>query len=210
MPQQFNAASHCWEIRLDDGSTVAAPGYHYSQPFIANGFLFCAKASPGSNDAVARKLSTGQEFINPLGGGWQTWATDGRYVIGAKRVHQGKQFFHRDLVAYIFDTQQEKWLDFAALGRSVLDIFHDASGTAHNLGLWVHNGNQSSLYTNTNPRGIVLPKRPKFITPTLIDYVIDQRSGNTYDPAGVTIGLLHLQREIVLATGYMGPITVVP
>jgi hypothetical protein len=154
---------------------------------------------------LARKISTGTEYVQGDAGGWHAWSHDGsRYVIAASRIQQGKQFFPRDLVAYIFDTQTPAWLNFVTLGRPTLDIFVSGgsiilAGQRPNC-LWVHNGNQIPAFTNTNPQGVV--RRVSFLGPTLIDYVIEQK--NTSDQ---TTGFLRLQRTITLATGAMSAIS---
>ncbi len=160
---------------------------------------------------VARKISTGTEYIiseqtSGMGGGFNQWAHDGsRYIIGARRITHGKQFFLRDLVAFIFDTQAPGWLNFATLGRPTLDIFRGVGSGQKPLCLWVKNGRQVTGFEGSDPLGIV--RRFTFITPTLIDFVIEQKTAD--NDINITSAFLRCQRTFNLALGGMSAIVTV-
>jgi len=215
--EQFNAVSHWYELSLDDSSVVSAPNVHCMQPVNGpNGFVTFIRAGNVA-ESVARKISTGAEYVisaqnGGMGGGYNQWANDGRYIVGAKRVHQGKQFQYRDLVAYIFDSRagSEGWLNFASLGRPTLDIFRGTGAGQKPLALWVKNGNQVDNFNGTDPKGIV--RRFNFKTPTLIDFVLEQRINpvnHNEDDQSPTSAFLRCQRSFVLVSGEMSAFNVV-
>jgi parallel beta-helix repeat protein len=209
---QYNNTTKFYELLLADSSVVSSSGVHCLQPVNGpNGFVTFVKAGNVAQ-TVARKISTGAEYINSeqtagIGGGYNRWANDGsRYIIGARRVTHGKQFFYRDLVAYIFDTQApEKWLNFATLGRPTLDIFRAVGAGQKPLALWVKNGNQVTGFENSDPLGIV--RRFTFISATLIDFVLEQRIGD--NDGNITAAFVRCQRQFTLATGAMSAISIV-
>jgi hypothetical protein len=68
--------------------------------------------------------------------------------------------------------------------------------------LWVHNGNQVTGFSNSDPKGII--RRVNVLNNgTLIDYVI--QASVAQDPPDTT-GYLRLQRTITLSTGAMSAI----
>jgi len=204
--QEFNLATHFWQSRLDDGTILSAnaQGLHCLQPFNGpNGFVVLAKTG-WDNTGIARKSTTGVEYRNEEGGAWQTWAHDGRYVIGAKRIHHGKQFHSRDAIAYIFDTQLEKWLNFVELGRPLMDIFRGVGSGQKSPALWVHNGKQVNGFEGNDIGGVIV-RRMTFLSPTVLDYVLVEQPESNH-PSN---SFYRMQRTFILATGEMSAPTII-
>lgn len=184
MPQHKYQSGR-YAIVLDNGTVISDPSYHCLCPFVANNFVFMAICGPNNKFRV-RNLTTGQNLdvqVSGAGGAIE-WATDGRYVIGAQRVTQGKHWNGMsDLLACIFDTQESRWLNFSSLPEK--DVFHNVGAGPSFNALWIKNGGQVGGWPGIVGRTGI----PSFPQPNLIRF---------------TINGVPKERTIDLATGAMG------
>lgn len=201
----YNSTRQLYEIVTDTGQVINDPGLHCVDPVPLCGdylgFLKCGNAFTFS----VVKLSTNQKFDlivfgSPTnGGGTIVGANDGRYIVMAQRVSQGKNDLPLDLIAVIFDTQTQQYLNFSTL--PILQVFRGVGSGQKPQALWIKNGRQVSGFEGTDPIGAV--RRISFLQPNIIEFVITQTATNE-----LTNNILRCTRTIDLTNGSLGNIIV--
>jgi hypothetical protein len=165
----------------------------------ANGiWLFWAEAR-STNRFMAKQLSTGQSFpivLDSMLGGKFVAATDGRYVLLAVSIVQGKFYDQADVLGVIWDTEKKTLINFDP-GNS--KVFHRIGAGPRPGVIWIEDGSDSprKRQFDGNIRGVDVAWDGKGFVVTWAT-VIFSESGPT---TGRSTNHLILTRRIDPATG---------
>lgn len=201
LQHQWNTSSKQWEIKLADNSIVSGGSPpHLLNPYVFGNWLFFVRVG-FTNKFIARKISTGVEFSlipNDQIGCRFVAAYDGsRYVTIAMRANQGKYSEVQEVLAAVFDTTGEAWLNFSA--QPELSQYHPIANPGVPTVLWIHNGHQVQGFDSGDPGTRV--RRVTLLSPTSVEFVTMET--NTI---GQATSYILFQRDFTIPAGVLGPI----